>query len=158
MNYENETKFFNLKQILDERQINYYFKTQRSIEHKYCGPFEIINCSCVIHIPYSWSTIAYSEYISLGKSFVIPSLSWLSQNINSLWFQTSKNIDLIANYSLWYDENAKNTFNYFDNIDHMIDILQNKNLLQEKNNNCLLYANKIHKDNLKIFKNIMETK
>ena len=94
----------------------------------------------------------------MGKSFVIPSLSWLSQNINSLWFQTSKNIDLIANYSLWYDENAKNTFNYFDNIDHMIDILQNKNLLQEKNNNCLLYANKIHKDNLKIFKNIMETK
>lgn len=158
MNYENETKFVNLKQTLDEKQINYYFKSQRSSENTYCGPFEIINCSCVIHIPYSWSTIAYSEYISLGKSFVLPSLSWLSKHINSLWFQTSKNIDLISSYSLWYDQNIKNGFNYFDNIDHMIDILENKTLLQEKGNICLSYANKIHNDNLEIFKKIMEIK
>lgn len=158
MNYENETKFYNLIDELNLKNIQFMFKKERTPENQYCGPFELKNCSCIIHIPYSWGTIAFSEYMSLGLPFVIPTIDWMSDHFGShnLWFQTSKNIELIKKYSLWYQDKHSEFMTYFSNIDNLIDILQNYDILKNKSKLSKLFSENTQNKNLQTIKEIIQ--
>ena len=160
MSYQNETEFYPLTDNLNQYKIKYSQKKYRIDEKNYCGPFEIKNCEAILHIPYAWGTIALAEYTSLKKTFILPSIKWLAEHYSSypIWFQTSKDLNLIEKYSMWYSEIYKNCFIYFDNILDINDILKNKTLIEYKSNNCLNTAKKIQKDNLILLNKILYEK
>ena len=157
MSYENETKFYPLIEELNKYNIKYDQKINRTPEEEYCGPFEIKNCPAIIHIPYAWSTMAFSEYISLGKTFILPSIEWLRKNYQktNIWFQNSKNLDIIEKYSLWYMEEHKKCFIYFNDISEIPNLCTETNL-KNKQKECKILANKILKNNLNILNTIIK--
>jgi len=158
MSYQNETLFYPLIDELNLHNIPFYQKTSRTSDDVYGGPFEIQTCSAVIHIPYSWGTIAFSEYIAIGKPFILPSLSWLEQKYKThkLWFQTNNNTKLIENYSLWYDKQHYNLFYYFDTIKDINSFLCDTDTLNKKQKMCIQQSDIIKKENIAIMDRILQ--
>lgn len=74
--YHNDTIFISLKEKCDELNIPAY-------GGKYNGPSNLRGFKGIIHIPYSWSTIAFFENMQLGVPYFIPSYNFLKQLIQS---------------------------------------------------------------------------
>lgn len=159
MSYQNEKEFYPLYDELNSLGIDFYSKKDWIPTDEYPGPYEIETCSAILHIPYSWGTIALWEYMALGKTFILPSLNWLNKTYQEryLFFQTQKSIDLISILSEWYCEENKNLFVYFEEISDIEHIVKNKNLLNEKGNLCRKKVQNSNLINRAIFENIIQS-
>jgi len=158
MSYQNEKEFYPLYDELTNNGIDFYVKKEWIPTEEYCGPYDIETCSAVLHIPYSWGTIALWEYMAIGKTFILPSLNWLNRayQTHPLFFQTYKSIEAISKFSQWYCEENKNLFLYFDEISEVKDMVKNKELLEEKGRLCFKKVQQNNLNNHAIFENIIE--
>ena len=158
MSYQNEKEFYPLCDELTDNEIEFYVKKEWIPTEEYCGPYDIETCSAVLHIPYSWGTIALWEYMAIGKTFILPSLNWLNRayQTHPLFFQTYKSIEAISKFSQWYCEENKNLFLYFDEISEVKDMVKNKELLEEKGRLCFKKVQQNNLNNHAIFENIIE--
>ena len=158
MSYQNEKEFYPLYDELTENKIDFYVKNEWIPTEEYCGPYDIETCSAILHIPYSWGTIALWEYMAIGKTFILPSLNWLNEKYQThpLFFQTYKSIDAISKFSQWYCEENKNLFLYFDEISQVKNIIKNKELLEEKSRLCFKRVQQNNLNNHTIFENIIK--
>lgn len=147
MSYQNEKEFYPLYENLNSLGIDFYCKKEWIPDSEYCGPYDIETCCAILHIPYSWSTIALWEYMAIGKTFILPSLNWLNKTYQThpLFFQTYKSVEAISLFSQWYCEENKNLFIYFDEIEEIKNILQDQDLLVEKGKLCF---KKVQESNL----------
>jgi hypothetical protein len=157
MSYQNEKEFYPLFDELNNLDIDFYCKKDWIPNEEYCGPYDIETCSAVLHIPYAWGTIALWEYMSLGKTFILPSLAWLNRTYQEryLFFQTNKSIDMISIFSDWYCKENENLFVYFDEISQIKDIIQNKQMLINKGKLCFKKVQESNLINHAIFENII---
>lgn len=158
MSYQNEKEFYPLYEKLDSCGIEFYRKTEWIPKNEYCGPYDIETCSAVLHIPYSWGTIALWEYMSIGKTFILPSLNWLNRTYQThpLFFQTYRNLHAISQFSEWYCEENRNLFIYFDEIQDIKEILKNKELLEIKGRMCFKKVQENNLLNQIVFENILD--
>ena len=157
MSYQNEKEFYPLYDELNFLGINFYSKKEWIPDDEYCGPYYIETCSAILHIPYSWSTIALWEYMAIGKTFILPSLKWLNKTYQThpLFFQTYRSVEAISIFSQWYCEENKSLFIYFDEIEQIKDILQDQNLLKEKGRLCFKKVQESNLLNHAIIENIL---
>lgn len=157
MSYQNEKEFYPLYDQLNCLGIDFYYKNEWIDDSEYCGPYDIETCSAVLHIPYSWSTIALWEYMAISKTFILPSLNWLNKTYqtHSLFFQTYRSIEAISVFSQWYCEENKNLFVYFDKLDQIKDIINDKDLLNEKSKKCFKKVQESNLSNHAIIENIL---
>lgn len=157
MSYQNEKQFYPLYEKLNSLGVDFYSKSDWIPQNQYCGPYEIETCSAILHIPYSWGTIALWEYLSIGKTFILPSLEWLNSAYQKypLFFQTYKSIDAISNFSQWYCEENRNLFIYFDDLSEIPIILNDTNLISDKSLKCFKRVKESNLENHAIIENIL---
>jgi hypothetical protein len=74
--YLNDTKFINLQAMCENLGIPCY-------NSRYNGPVDLLGFKGIIHIPYSWSTLAFFEMLQLGIPYFIPSHKFLLRLIIS---------------------------------------------------------------------------
>lgn len=112
--YENETKFMNLSEHLNQMGIrnNNGIRFQNHISN-------LLSYKGIICLPYAWSTITFFEVMQLGIIYFIPSISFLIQLSSfrgmkqGYWFQPPCNAELLK-YSEWYCDEHKDLLVYFD--------------------------------------------
>lgn len=157
MSYQNEKEFYPLYEELDRLSIDFYSKKKWIPKEEYCGPYDIDTCSAILHIPYSWGTIALWEYMAIGKTFILPSLEWLNKSYQTypLFFQTHRSIESISLFSEWYTEQNRDLFIYFDDLSEIKDILSDKRLLGTKGNACFKKVQESNLSNHAIIENIL---
>lgn len=157
MSYQNEKEYYPLYDKLKSLKVDFYNKEKWIPSDEYCGPYDIETCCAVLHIPYAWGTVALWEYMSLGKTFILPSINWLNRTYQEryLFFQTNKSIDLINEYSDWYCEENRNLFIYFDELEEIVEILKDKKLINDKGKSCYNRVIQNNLNNRAIFENIL---
>jgi hypothetical protein len=116
--YENETKYMNLCEKLNEMGI------KNNNRERFKDPISnLLDYKGVVCIPYAWSTITFFEVMQLGIVYFVPSVSFLIEmsqtrqpgGRQSLWFQPPFNKDpQILKMAEWYCEEHKDLLVYFD--------------------------------------------
>jgi hypothetical protein len=108
--YHNETKFMNLKKHCATFGIPCYQST-------YNGP-ELQDFKAIIHLPYSWSTLALFENMQFGIPYCIPSKKFFKKLLQmpNYWHQDQNFFDKKENFlaSEWYSKEHQPLFIYFD--------------------------------------------
>lgn len=109
--YHNETNFMDLSKFLTKLGLNNYCGRHNGLSDLRCY-------AAIVHLPYSYSTIALFENITLGIPYYIPSRKFLKQLQmgNNYWHQSSSFLFKQNLYKLseWYNEENKDLFIYFD--------------------------------------------
>lgn len=117
--YHNEKFFMDLHAHLETLQIPNYCG-------RYNGPKDLENFKGIIHLPYSWSTLAFFENISLGIPYFIPSRSFFRELANQgNYFHPDLPRLLqhdLFDLSEWYAPGREEVIIYFDSWED----LQNK--------------------------------
>lgn len=115
--YHNEHLFIDLSQHLIQRGIPNYCG-------RHNGLGDLAEYKGIIHLPYSWSTIALFENIAMGIPYFIPSKAFLNQLLsrNNYWHQEA---DFLFNKKMihlseWYNEDHKHLFTYFDSWEDLV--------------------------------------
>jgi len=154
MNYQNEKDFYPLYENLKQLGIDFYTRTYVPRED-FAGPFDIETCSAILHIPYMVSTVAQREYMSLGKTYILPTESWIAKNnVNYplIWHEAGHGL---LQYSEFYKEENKDLFVYFDDLSEIPEILENKELLIEKGKKCFERTETDRQNNIALLENII---
>jgi hypothetical protein len=154
MNYQNEKDFYPLYENLKQLEIDFYVRNYVPRED-FAGPFDIETCSAILHIPYMPSTVAQKEYMSLGKTYILPTENWIAKNrVNypSIWHRDGHKF---LEYSEFYKEENRDLFIYFDDLSEIPAILKNKELLIEKGKKCFERTEIDRQNNVLFLKNII---
>lgn len=118
--YHNETIYTDLSALLTTFGIDNY-------QGRYAGPYDLQDFKGIIHLPYSWSTLAFFENMNLGIPYFIPSRSFfckLAQSGN--YFHPSLHMLLekdLFSLSEWYSEEHAPIITYFDSWEHLVHLV-----------------------------------
>jgi hypothetical protein len=139
--YHNDTIFMNLKNKCDSLGISSY-------NGRYNGPSDLENIKGIIHIPYAWSNLALFENWSLGNVYLIPSKNFLLQlSLQGNFFWSPPFPHECVESSEWYLPEHKDLFIYFDNWNHLKNLISDSDLLATKRQLALQFSN-IHTLNM----------
>jgi hypothetical protein len=147
--YENETKFMNLSQKMNEMGIK-----NKCIRFSHVS--ELLEYKGIICLPYAWSTITFFEVMQLGIIYFIPTLRFLLEMAKSnhyltqrYWFQPpfnryqpSENNEKLLKVSEWYCDEHKEIIIYFDSWEDLIEKIKTTDY--EKQTKKILEYAKIH--------------
>ncbi len=137
--YSNEHLF--LQNVCNKYGIQYYCGS-------FAHPAELADFKGIIHLPYSYSTIALYMNMSLGIPYFIPSPIFLKKLLsqNRYWHQDQHFLSDIERYQLseWYSNDKKDVIVYFDSWQDLKNKLEKADyeLLQKK----VIAHSKIHKE------------
>jgi hypothetical protein len=122
--YHNDNILLDLKSVCDSFSIPNY-------RGEYNGPGDLIGVKGIIHIPYAWSNLALFENWSLGNFYMIPTKRFLLDLAKSPMFFWSPPFDIgKIDSSEWYLPDHENLFLYFDSFEHLKDLSQRDDLIQ----------------------------
>lgn len=154
MNYHNEKDFYPLYSKLKELGLDFY--TRGYVPRKdFAGPFDVESCLAVLHIPYMFSTVAQREYMSLEKTYILPTENWIARNCAIyplIWHEAGHGL---LHYSEFYKEENRDLFVYFDDLSEIPAILKDKKMLIEKGKRCLEKTEKDRRENIAFLKKII---
>jgi hypothetical protein len=135
--YHNETKFIDVEKKCKKLGISVY-------RGSFAGPKELLGFKGVIHLPYSWSTIALYVNSQLGLPYFVPSKRFMQKlyKQGGYWHQDKKMLfgeDLFA-LSEWYSGNNKEFITYFNSWDDLKKKIAQAdfNLVKKKVQECAL--------------------
>jgi hypothetical protein len=127
--YHNETKFMDLSTWLTELEIPNYCG-------RYSNPLDLTQYQGIIHLPYSWSNLAFFENITLGIPYFVPSVEFFKElaaygnyfhpNLHALLEN-----DLFC-LSEWYSAHNRKAITYFDSWDDLVHKIQTMNYTQQR--------------------------
>jgi len=134
--YHNHTIFMNLKEKCDQLAIDNFYGRYNKLS-------DLEKIKGIINIPYAWSTISLFENLSMGNVFFLPSKN-LFLNLcrqNNFWFQDAyaineKSIELAE----WYDSDHKDIFIYFDSWEHLRELTNDNELIENKKKNVINFS------------------
>ncbi len=126
--YHNETKFMNFSQFLNNIGIE-------NRCGRYSSPRELTQYKGIIHLPYSWSNLAFFENISLGIVYFIPTFDFMrtlysqenyffpnpdmlftnDNHLKTEWYHPDHS-SFIVYFSSWEDLNEKINLTDFENM------------------------------------------
>jgi hypothetical protein len=135
--YHNDNIYIDLKQKCDTLGIPCW-------RGEYNGPSDLIGIKGIIHIPYAWSNLAIFENWSIGNIYLIPSKDFLldlARKPNFFW-SPPFDVEFIES-SEWYLPQHSDFFIYFNSFEHLLELSQKNELIQEKRNNVLNFT-KVH--------------
>lgn len=127
--YHNERIFIDLSGHLDRLGIP-----------NFCGRHNGLGDLCIykgiIHLPYSWSTIALFENMKIGIPYFIPSKAFLQKlrSQGNYWHQNGTFLFEKKLYELseWYNEENKALFTYFDSWEDLLKQIQSCLYLEKR--------------------------
>jgi len=109
--YHNERIFMKLSQFCEELGIPTYCG-------RYQGAMDLKEFKGIIHLPYSWSNLAFFENIALGIPYFIPSIDFFKQlaKQNNYFHPNLATLlqDQLFELSEWYKPERKEIIIYFD--------------------------------------------
>ncbi len=127
--YHNESIFMNLSQHLSDLQIPNYCG-------RHNGLGDLSAYKGIIHLPYSWSTIALFENLEIGVPYFIPSKTFLAQLHlqGNYWHQNAAFLfdEKLYDISEWYSEDHRSLFTYFDSWHDLLIKIRLCNFPQKK--------------------------
>jgi hypothetical protein len=124
--YHNDTIFVDLEKKCSDLGIPSY-------RGRYNGVQDLYGFKGIIHIPYSWSTIAFFENMQLGIPYFIPSFSFLKQLVGQgklNFFHPQAEILLDkerVDLSDWYSKEFESIITYFDSWSDLQEKIQGTN-------------------------------
>lgn len=83
---------------------------------RYNGSHDLAEFKGIIHIPYSWSNLAFFENIQNGLPYFIPSITFMLNNLNTgkIWWPNGNYFNNNYNLSEWYNDEHREIITYFD--------------------------------------------
>lgn len=125
--YHNETQFMDLSSLLHQIGIQNFCG-------RYNGPMDLKDFKGIIHLPYSWSNLAFFENIALGIPYFIPTERFLEELVSyGNYFHPNLSC-LVQNklYALseWYCPEHRDILVYFDSWDDLKEKIQTTNFLE----------------------------
>lgn len=109
--YHNERIFMNLSACCEELGIPTYCGN-------YQGAMDLKDFKGIIHLPYSWSNLAFFENIALGIPYFIPSLNFCKELMKkNNYFHPNLSLlmkDQLFELSEWYKPEREQVIIYFD--------------------------------------------
>ena len=109
--YHNETIFMNLQEKCQKLRINCYMGP-------FTSPRELEEFKGIIHLPYSWSTIAFFVNSELKLPYFVPSKQFLLklQKQGNYWHQNEAFLFKERRFDLseWYSSENQSIITYFD--------------------------------------------
>ena len=155
--YENETKFMDLSQKLNELGIKNN-NGKRFNNHVSC----FLEYKGIICLPYAWSTIIFFEVMQLGIVYFIPTPRFLVEMSHSnqyliqrYWFQPPYNGNPhLLKAAEWYCDEHKDLIVYFDSWEDLKEKVRSTDYV-EKTKNILEFAEKHSRTTLSKWNNIL---
>ncbi len=118
--YHNETHYMDLSAFLTNLGICNY-------RGRYAGPGDLMDFKAIIHLPYSWSNLAFFENMNAGIPYLVPSRDFFCKlALFGNYFHPNLNALLEENLfglSEWYSEDHAPILTYFDSWEHLADIV-----------------------------------
>jgi hypothetical protein len=114
--YENETKYMNLSEKLNQLGI-------QNKNERFNHISELLEYKGIVCLPYAWSTLTFFEVLQLGLIYFVPSVSFLIElsktrqpgGRQGFWFQPPFNRDpQLLKAAEWYCDDHKELLVYFD--------------------------------------------
>lgn len=133
--YHNDTIFMDLKGKCNQLGIPVY-------AGRYNGPLDLLDVKGIIHIPYAWANFALQEQWSMGKVYFIPSKAFLLKlsKQSNFWWQDSWALDNLIESSEWYCPENQSLFMYFNDWNHLKELAQQNDLIQNKSKQILEFS------------------
>ena len=123
--YHNDNIFMDLRSKCLSLEIPNY-------RGEYNGPSDLKGIKGIIHIPYAWSNLAIFENWSMGNVYLIPSKEFLLELSHQSNFFWSPPFDRgFIESSEWYLPEHSSLFAYFNSWEHLRQISQNSEYLNE---------------------------
>lgn len=127
--YHNEEKFMNLQKKLQKLKV-------KSFCGRHNGFGDLQAYKGIVHLPYSWSTIALFENIKLGMLYFIPSKEFFKTLMRAKGYWHQNNVflssDALLSLSEWYLEENKDLFIYFDSWRDLKNKIDSCNYLEKR--------------------------
>ncbi len=88
---------------------------------RYNGPNDLKDFKGIIHIPYSWSNLAFFENIQLGLPYFIPSSTFIKKLYvtRKIWWPNGNFLKNHCHLTEWYNEQHNEIITYFDSWDDL---------------------------------------
>ena len=150
--YHNETIFMNLSDHLTKLGIKNYCG-------RHNGLADLQAYKGIIHLPYSWSTIALFENIKIGIPYFIPSKKFLKKLIfQGLYWHQNAEFLLEKNQielSEWYSNENRKLFIYFDSWEDLKEKIKSCNYTSKKDS-IKSFAQTQQKKSLLLWQNLFK--